>query len=358
MTPRYARFAAIGALGFVIQLAALWSLTRLARWPWLPATIAAVELAVVHNYWWHVRWTWGERRVPAAAGFVRFQLINGAASIAGNGALMALFAGALRLPPLPANVLAVTMMSVVNFLTADRWVFGRRALPAVTLSLTAVCAAMPAAAAAQPVEAIAAWDRYVAAAEARPEPSCPRADRPVTDEIAANGDSIRVASGTISDWRGTVFVPGVTLDRLLHRLQYPGTPPPQEDVVASHVIARDDEGTLRLSIRLVRQAIVTVSYETEHEMRFRREAPTVATARSVATRIAEIGGTDHGFLWRLNWYWRYEQVAGGVRVSLRSLTLSRDVPVLIRPIAAPLVNRIARESVVRTLDALRRFYTR
>jgi hypothetical protein len=90
-------------------------------------------------------------------------------------------------------------------------------------------------------------------------------------------------------------------------------------------------------------------------MRFHRETPTVATARSVATRIEEIGGTDHGFLWRLNSYWRYEQIAGGVRVSLRSLTLSRDVPSLVRPIAAPLVNRIARESIVRTLAALQRF---
>ena len=37
-------------------------------------------------------------------------------------------------------------------------------------------------------------------------------------------------------------------------------------------------------------------------------------------------------------------------VDLESLTLSRNVPSLVRPIAAPLVNRIARESMVRTLD--------
>ena len=357
MTPRYARFAMVGALGLVIQLAALWTLTRWARWSWPAATIAAVELAVVHNYWWHVHWTWGERRVSAVAGFVRFQLVNGVASLAGNGALMALFAGTLRLPPLAANVLAVTVMAVVNFLAADRWVFRRGALPAVTLTLTAVCGAIPAVAAAQPVEAIAAWNRYVATAEGRPGTSWPDAGLRVTEDVTANGASVRLGSGTISDWRGTVLVPGVTLDQLLHRLQYPGTPPPQEDVVASRVIARSEDGTLRVAIRLVRHAIVTVAYDTEHEMRFHRETPTVATARSVATRIEEIGGTYHGFLWRLNSYWRYEQVAGGVRVDLRSLTLSRDVPALVRPIAAPLVNRIARESVVRTLAALQRFAT-
>ena len=52
------RFAIVGAVGCVIQVAALWVLTALGQWQWLPATIAAVELAVVHNFFWHDRWTW------------------------------------------------------------------------------------------------------------------------------------------------------------------------------------------------------------------------------------------------------------------------------------------------------------
>ena len=169
------------------------------------------------------------------------------------------------------------------------------------------------------------------------------------------GESMRVASGTISDWRGSVFIREITLDRLLQRLQHPGTPPPQGDIVSSRVIARTDD-SLRVAIRLVRRAIVTVTYDTEHEMQFRRWTPRLATARSVATRIEEVGGADHGFLWRLHSYWRYEEIDGGVLVELESLTLSRDVPTIVRPIAAPLVTRIARESMVRTLDALRRFF--
>ena len=69
---------------------------------------------------------------------------------------------------------------------------------------------------------------------------------------------------------------------------------------------------MRVFVRLVRHAIVTVTYDTEHEMRFRRVDADVATARSVATRIEEVGGSDHGFLWRLHSYWRYEEVNGGV----------------------------------------------
>ena len=51
-----------------------------------------------------------------------------------------------------------------------------------------------------------------------------------------------------------------------------------------------------------------------------------------------------------------EGIGIGLRYAMAEQTLSRDVPSIIRPIAAPLVTRIARESVVRTLEALRRFY--
>lgn len=356
MISRPARFVTIGLLGFVLQLAMLCVLTSFARWSWLPATLASVELAVVHNYLWHARWTWRDRPGGAAARFVRFQLANGLGSIAGNAALMALFAGVFRMPPVPANALAVAAISVANFLAADRWVFRRRERFGVAIMLCGACVMIPSRATAQPREALAAWQRHVAATEARLERA--RGEKhslAVGGDIAPIGDSIAVPSGTISDWQGSVFIPGVTLDRLLQRLQHPGTPPPQEDVVSSRVLGQTGD-SLRVSIRLVRRAIVTVSYDTEHEMQFCRRTPQLAEARSVATRIEEIGGTDHGFLWRLNSYWRYEEIDGGVEVDLRSLTLSRGVPSIVRPLAAPLVARIARESVVRTLEALRRFF--
>jgi putative flippase GtrA len=355
MTPRYARFFTIGVLGFIVQIGALWILTAVAQWSWLPATVASVELAIVHNYLWHQRWTWRDRPGRAVARFCRFQMANGLASIAGNAALMALFTGLAGMPLVPANAAAVAVLSVANFIVADRWVFTRRERLHLAAPLCAVCLMTPSFAHAQAAESIAAWDRYVATVETGLERSRSRERlRPTTDSVPAEGESIRIQSATISDWRGSVFIPGITLDRLLDRLQHPGTPPPQDEVVASRVLGRTDD-SLRLWIRLARHVIVTVTYDTEHEMRFRRWTPQLATARSVATRIAESGGTDHGFLWRLHSYWRYEQIDGGVLIELRSLTLSRDVPSIIRPIAAPLVNRVARESVDGTLGALRRY---
>jgi hypothetical protein len=219
-----------------------------------------------------------------------------------------------------------------------------------------VACALPRTASAAPERAtLDAWQRYAASVEGRLDRGRATAGSIPRDGLSASGESVPVPSGTISHWRGAVLLRGITLDRLLNGLMNPGTPPPQADVVASRVLTRGDD-TLRVYIRLVRHAIVTATYDTEHEMTFTRHSPTVATARSVATRIEEVGGGDRGFLWRLHSYWRYEQKPEGVLVELESLTLSRSVPSLVRPVAMPLVNKVARESMTRTLDALKQFF--
>jgi hypothetical protein len=51
----------------------------------------------------------------------------------------------------------------------------------------------------------------------------------------------------------------------------------------------------------------------------------------------------------MNSYWRYEAVPGGVIVELESLTLSRGLPWGTRTVIRPLVERVANESIERTL---------
>jgi hypothetical protein len=194
-------------------------------------------------------------------------------------------------------------------------------------------------------ETVAAWNQYVAAAEARLH------RRQV---VEPEGEYVVVPGGTIYHWRGATIVRGTTVDRVITRLQYPGTPPPQEDVLESRVLGRRRDG-LRVYLKLARTALITVTYHTEHDVTFARPSPFVATSRSVSTRIDEIGGSDRGFLWRLNSYWRYTQVGDDVRIELESISLSRNVPRLTRPVALPLANRIARESVARTLASVQEF---
>jgi dolichol-phosphate mannosyltransferase len=121
---RFIRFNAVGALGLGVQLAVLAALGQ-AGWPLVPATLAAVEIAVLHNFFWHERWTWADRRGGSRIDrLVRFHASNGLMSLVGNAVLTWCFA-ALGLRVTLANLAAVASCAVVNFAAGDRLVYRR-----------------------------------------------------------------------------------------------------------------------------------------------------------------------------------------------------------------------------------------
>jgi len=162
-------------------------------------------------------------------------------------------------------------------------------------------------------------------------------------------------------------LPGTTVQSVIDRIQQNAGHESEhyEDVLASRLIERKGDRLL-VFMKLRRTNLITVTYNTEHAVEYKRINGTRATARSVATKIAELAGVgtaeehekssadDNGFLWRLNAYWRYEAVQGGVIVECESVSLSRPVPTLVRPVANPIVDRVARESLSRTLGGLLR----
>jgi len=126
---RWLKFNAVGLMGVGIQLAALWLYTNVFHWHYLLATALAVETAVLHNYVWHMAWTWRDRGGDGSSSgsrLVRFHLGNGLVSLLGNLALMRLFAGVLHLPLLAANILSITITSLLNFVIGEFWVFARK----------------------------------------------------------------------------------------------------------------------------------------------------------------------------------------------------------------------------------------
>lgn len=180
-----------------------------------------------------------------------------------------------------------------------------------------------------------------------------------------DAEEINVPGGLINHWRGVIFVPGVTVDDAIAELRAPAQGRhQQEDVLESKLLWRDGDRS-RVYLKLMRKKIVTVTYNTEHDVVYERRGPGRWSSRSIATRIAELEdagtpqerekpiGNDRGFMWRLNSYWRYEEVPGGVVIELESLTLSRDIPAIIKFIAKPIVNSIARESITRTLESVK-----
>ncbi len=124
---RWLKFNLVGAIGIVVQLAVLGILNGVLRLDYLPATALAVEVAVLHNFLWHERFTWADRasvtRRQALLRLVRFNLTTGAVSILGNLLLMRLLVGLAHLPSLAANLASIAGCSLVNFLVSEYIVF-------------------------------------------------------------------------------------------------------------------------------------------------------------------------------------------------------------------------------------------
>jgi putative flippase GtrA len=124
---RWLKFSAVGWMGVGVQLTTLTLLKSLTPIHYLLATAMAVEMAILHNYLWHERWTWGDRGLAGATGrlgrLVRFNSTTGLVSILGNVVFMRFFVGELGLHYLIGNLASIASCAVANFLISDRFVF-------------------------------------------------------------------------------------------------------------------------------------------------------------------------------------------------------------------------------------------
>src|SRR5436305_5608022 len=114
---RWLKFNAVGVIGIGVQLAALTILKALLHVQILWATALAVEIAVLHNFAWHERWTWKGRGAPNGVliRLLRFNLTTGALSTLWNLLCMRLLVGQLHMQYLVANLLAIAVTSIANF---------------------------------------------------------------------------------------------------------------------------------------------------------------------------------------------------------------------------------------------------
>jgi putative flippase GtrA len=406
---RWVKFNGVGMIGVGVQLAVLGALVRGLGVHYLLATAVAVEAAVLHNFLWHGRWTWRDRPASGPGSLLRraaeFHLLNGAISMAGNLGLMRVLTGSMHLDPIASNIVAVIVCSLANFAASEWVVFRRTATAALLLLLVQPVSAAGPTDMTPPVPEIAAsavelqprtvqsWQAYerqvdsrygsasatrtpffaldaFAVKDWRPEALRGGITMARIDRALPGGSQPDVPDGKIHHWAGAVFVPGTTVPAVLERLSHLAGSESKhyEDVIGSRLLSRDgDRYTVFLKLR--RSKVITVTYNSEHVVNYLRLGATRASARSVSTRIAELEnsgtpqerekqiGSDGGYLWRLNAYWRYEAVNGGVLIECESVSLSRAVPMLLKPFISGIVEGLARESLERTLSGLRKTLT-
>jgi hypothetical protein len=242
-------------------------------------------------------------------------------------------------------------------------------------------------------ETLSAWEVYVGSATAEMQGRL-RPDRPFLkldedqDSISRvrNGEIIvlhngskgikSVPSGLIHDWSGAVFIAGTTLDQVFSITRDYDH---YRDVYRPNVV---DSRTLfsglpesRFSITLMyKSAVVNVAIDGDYRCLFFRVDEHRWYSISEATRLREIenygapnqreliDGEGNGLLWRVFSITRFEERDGGVYVELEAIALSRAIPVSLRWLIEPIVNRVSRNSLMTSLrqteDAVRARTTR
>jgi hypothetical protein len=218
-------------------------------------------------------------------------------------------------------------------------------------------------------EANAAFDRYVQQAETRIR------NASISDG-GLQGGELRIVSGDsgdakapgamIQDWVGTMFIPGATVAQaqavLRDYANYKNFYAPR--VIESREIAHHGD-EYEAFLRLYEKHVLTVVLNTTYHVRFNAPDAQHLMVTSYSTRIAEVKdpaksyeaerpvGNDTGFLWRLNSYWRFEAVDGGLVARCEAISLSRDVPFGLGFIKG-FLERFPKESMLNTLDGTRR----
>ena len=177
---------------------------------------------------------------------------------------------------------------------------------------------------------------------------------------------LKVPKGLIHDWIGAAFIPATTLEKTLALIQdydhhqniY------RPEVIVSRLISHHGNA-FQIYLRLLKKKIITVVLDTDHDVHYRSLDPARALCRSCTTRIAEVQDagtpkekvqppdTGYGFLWRLYSYWRFEQRAAGVQIECRAISLTRDVPLGLGWMIEPIIQKLPKESLIRTLEATR-----
>ncbi len=182
----------------------------------------------------------------------------------------------------------------------------------------------------------------------------------------AEGHPIEVPHGLIHDWIGVLFIPDASLARTLaivqdynnHQNIY------KPDVRNSKLLERDGDH-FKVSFQLYKKSLVTVAINANFDVDYQHISPSRVVSRAVSTRLAEVENPGqpsqrelpvddgHGYLWRLNTYWRFEEEDGGVYVQLESVGLSRGVPAIIAWLVNPLLKSIPRGTLTSLLTATR-----
>jgi hypothetical protein len=169
---------------------------------------------------------------------------------------------------------------------------------------------------------------------------------------------IAVKDGIIHHWVGTVLVPGVKADRVLALVRdYQKYPQVFAPLMTRATVVTHQDNRDVVALRTVVKKVITVVMDGDYVMEYRQLSPTRAVTTTIATNLHQVtdaglkterrepADQTSGYLWRYRMYCALEERPEGTFDQCESLTLTRDVPMLLSWAVGGLVTGIPRDSL-------------
>jgi putative flippase GtrA len=117
-----ARFTAVGASGYVVNLVTFTLCLHAAGLDYRLAAVAAFVVAVANNFWWNRHWTFDAREHHAGQQAARFLVVSVAAFVV-NLILLQVLVDTADVKEVIAQAIAVAAATPCNFLGNKLWTF-------------------------------------------------------------------------------------------------------------------------------------------------------------------------------------------------------------------------------------------
>lgn len=181
-----------------------------------------------------------------------------------------------------------------------------------------------------------------------------------------DGGTQPVSGGLLHHWRGAAFVPGGRAAEMLALLRdYDRLSTYYAPEVESSRLVTGGGGAATVAMRFKKQVVVPIVLDAEYDVRNGLNGTGAGYGVSRSTHIWEVDspgthrerhmteGDDDGFLWRLNTYWSFVELPGGLLIECEAISLTRDVPAGLGWLVAPVIEDMPRDSLKFTLTATR-----
>jgi putative flippase GtrA len=128
---RGGKFMLVAWLGMVVNTGYLYLFKGVLRIPIIPASMMAIEIAIIHNFIWYRQWAWKDRGgITGRPGFLRqlfaYNVATGVVDFTMNVSVLWALSTFLHVHYLIANILGMIAGPFIKFWINDRMIFKER----------------------------------------------------------------------------------------------------------------------------------------------------------------------------------------------------------------------------------------